>query len=131
MTSRADTELTDTIARILRLGTVMSAVIIAVGILMVLAVPPEGTPATLQAAIAMKFGGVSLSTSAWLGGFLKGDGLSVLQLGTLVLLATPLVRVGASVLLFRRERDGLYVRITLFVLAMLLIAIFVLGPLES
>lgn len=113
------------------MGTVLSASVIAVGLVLVLAVPPQGTPATLQAALGAKFGGVTLTPSGWLAGFLRGDGLSVLQLGTLVLLATPLVRVGASVILFHREKDTLYVRVTLLVLAMLLFAIFVLGPIES
>ena len=72
-----------------------------------------------------------MTPSAWLSGIVHGSAISILQLGTLTLLATPIVRVGASVLLFLREKDMLYVGVTLLVLGMLLLAIFVLGPLEA
>lgn len=46
--------------------------------------------------------------------------LALTQLGLLVLVATPVVRVGFSVIGFALERDRLYVAITLAVLAVLL-----------
>jgi uncharacterized membrane protein len=98
--------------------------------LMLLA-PPPGAPATLQATLAANFGRPTLSPSALLAGIGHGGALSVLQLGMLILIATPLTRVAASVLLFLRERDMLYVGVTLLVLGMLLFALFVVGPLES
>jgi uncharacterized membrane protein len=49
----------------------------------------------------------------------------------LILIATPVTRVAASVVLFLRERDFLYVGVTLLVLGMLLFALFVLGPFEA
>jgi uncharacterized membrane protein len=128
---RQDSELAYAISRILRLGMILSASIIAVGIILMLAFPPHGAPSSLHGVIAEDFGGPTLSFSGWLAGFAHGDPLSVLQLGTLVLLATPLVRVSASVLLFFREGDLLYVKLTLVVLAMLLFAILVLGPIEG
>jgi uncharacterized membrane protein len=48
---------------------------------------------------------------------LRGRGL--IQLGLLVLIATPVARVAFSVYAFLRERDWLYVGVTLLVLAML------------
>jgi uncharacterized membrane protein len=48
------------------------------------------------------------------------------QLGLVVLLATPVARVGASVLAFLLEGDRLYALITGIVLAVLLTSIFVL-----
>jgi uncharacterized membrane protein len=131
LTRRQDAELADAISRILRLGIILSASMIAVGIFLMLAFPPAGTPANLQSAIAARFGGPTMSTSGWLAGLAHGNALSVLQLGTLVLLATPLVRVSASVFLFYREKDMLYVKVTLLVLALLLFAIVVLGPVEG
>lgn len=44
----------------------------------------------------------------------------LIQLGLLLLIATPIARVVFSVYAFARERDRLYVGITLFVLALLL-----------
>jgi uncharacterized membrane protein len=52
--------------------------------------------------------------------------LAICQLGLLVLLATPVARVAASVVGFALERDRLYTAITLTVLAILLASIFVL-----
>ena len=52
--------------------------------------------------------------------------VGIAQLGLLVLLATPVVRVGASVAAFALERDRLYAGITLVVLAVLLGSLFLL-----
>ena len=128
---RREAGLNDTIGRILQVGIVLSAALIGIGIVLMVAVPPSGTPATLQGAISSKFGGPNLGASTWLSGIPRGNAVSVLQLGTLVLLATPLVRVGASVLLFLKVGDTVYVGITLLVLVMLLLAIAVVGPAEA
>lgn len=50
--------------------------------------------------------------------------VAITQLGLLLLLATPVVRVAASVVGFALERDRVYVAITLVVLAILLGSIF-------
>jgi uncharacterized membrane protein len=48
---------------------------------------------------------------------------AIIQLGLLLLVATPITRVGLSVLLFWRKKDYLYVGITSVVLTILLLAI--------
>ena len=50
---------------------------------------------------------------------LAGSGRGVIQLGVLVLLATPVARVAFSVAAFALQRDRLYVGVTLAVLAVL------------
>ncbi len=50
--------------------------------------------------------------------------IAIAQLGLLVLVATPVVRVIASVVGFALERDRLYVAITLGVLVILLVSLF-------
>ena len=52
------------------------------------------------------------------------DGRAVIQLGILVLVATPVIRVLFSVLAFGVQRDRLYVPITLVVLAILFDGLF-------
>lgn len=52
---------------------------------------------------------------------------AVLELGLLILIATPVFRVGASAVLFLVERDYLYAALTLVVLALLLASIFWIG----
>ena len=53
-------------------------------------------------------------------GALHLDGRAIIQLGLLLLIATPIARVAFSVVAFAIERDFLYVWVTLFVLAILL-----------
>jgi uncharacterized membrane protein len=57
---------------------------------------------------------------------LAGSSRGLIQLGLLLLIATPVGRVVFSVYAFLRERDWLYVVVTLFVLAVLLFSLF--GP---
>jgi uncharacterized membrane protein len=48
----------------------------------------------------------------------------IIQLGVLLLIATPVARVVFSVIAFARQRDHTYVVITLIVLAVLLFSLF-------
>ncbi|WP_419788558.1 DUF1634 domain-containing protein [Mucilaginibacter sp. SP1R1] len=48
----------------------------------------------------------------------------VIQLGVLVLIATPIMRIAFSLVAFIMERDKLYVFITLIVLCVMLFSIF-------
>ena len=126
---RAD--LNDAIVRILKYGVVLSSAAVAAGLVLMLVAPPPGTPGTLQGIVAANFGRPTLSLRAFASGVARGGAVAVLQLGLLILVATPITRVAASVLLFLRERDALYVGVTLLVLVMLLFALFVVGPLEG
>jgi uncharacterized membrane protein len=49
---------------------------------------------------------------------------AIIQLGLLLLIATPVARVLFSAIAFALERDAMYVGITLFVLAILLLSLF-------
>jgi uncharacterized membrane protein len=55
---------------------------------------------------------------------LEGRRRAVIQLGLLLLIATPVARVAFSVYAFARQRDFLYVGVTLTVLAILLYSLF-------
>jgi uncharacterized membrane protein len=57
-------------------------------------------------------------------GAVEGQALAVIQLGILVLIATPVARVLFSMLGFGLERDWMYVAITAIVLALLLYSLF-------
>ena len=50
-------------------------------------------------------------------------GRNIIQLGLLLLIATPVARVAFSVVAFALERDRLYVGVTLIVLAVLLFSL--------
>jgi uncharacterized membrane protein len=51
---------------------------------------------------------------------LTGHGRGLIQLGLLLLIATPIARVAFSLFAFVRQRDRLYVAVTVFVLGVLL-----------
>jgi uncharacterized membrane protein len=59
---------------------------------------------------------------------LEPRGRGLIQLGLLLLIATPVARVAFSVFAFARERDLTYVVLTLVVLAMLLYSLFLGEP---
>lgn len=54
----------------------------------------------------------------------SGNTLAVMQLGLLVLIATPIARVAFSIFAFAVEGDRMYVLVTLIVLAVLLYSLF-------
>jgi len=56
-----------------------------------------------------------------------GDGAAIVQLGLLLLIATPIARVVFAVVGFAIERDRLYVAVSLVVLAVLMISLFSLS----
>jgi uncharacterized membrane protein len=57
-------------------------------------------------------------------GVLEMSARAIIQLGLLLLIATPVVRVMFSAIAFAIERDGMYVIITLIVLGVLLFSLF-------
>lgn len=57
----------------------------------------------------------------------RGNGRGLIQLGLLVLIATPVMRVAFAAYAFLRSHDRLYVGITLLVLAILLFSLFATG----
>jgi uncharacterized membrane protein len=54
---------------------------------------------------------------------LAGSGRGLIQLGALLLIATPVARVVFTIYAFSRRRDVLYVVVTLVVLALLLFSL--------
>jgi uncharacterized membrane protein len=111
------------VSTVLLVGVTTSAVLIAAGFAGAFAVGWQGsllgTATTGANAAPTAFGGLP----ARLG---RLEPLAISQLGLLVLLATPVLRVATSVLGFTLEGDRLYAAITLAVLAVLLASIFVL-----
>jgi len=63
------------------------------------------------------------SLSGIIGSVLSFRGRGLIQLGLVLLIATPVARVAFCVLAFARERDWLYVVVTLIVLSALLFSL--------
>jgi uncharacterized membrane protein len=110
------------ISTVLICGVGASAILIGAGFLMALAVGWQGYifgPAPVSATATTDFSGLP-------GRLASGEPAAITQLGLVVLLATPVARVAASVLGFALEGDRLYAAITLAVLLVLLTSIFFL-----
>lgn len=73
-----------------------------------------GVPRGLESVTGVISGAVALRPSA------------IVQLGLLLLIATPVARVALSLVAFAHQRDGLYVLVTAIVLTLLLYGL--LGP---
>jgi uncharacterized membrane protein len=127
-----DTRVEQTIGNLLRAGVLLAAAVTAVGGAVYLArhgAEPtpnyrdfgEGAPRELrtpQGAAAAAVGGHDDE------GRRRGQGRALIALGAMLLIATPVARVVFTVYAFGRRRDGLYVVVTLTVLALLLFSLF-------
>jgi uncharacterized membrane protein len=104
------------LAHVLRVGVLLAAVVVAAGGAMFVLVhgsePPQhrvfqGEPASLRSVHAIVVEAMQLGPEG------------IIQLGLLLLIATPIARVVFSVIGFLKQRDWLYVAITMAVLALL------------
>jgi uncharacterized membrane protein len=109
------------VSAVLIVGVVTSAALIGTGFVAALVVGWQGSllGAAPASAATTDFSGLAARLADL-------EPAAVVQLGLLVLLATPVVRVAASVIGYTLEGDRLYAAITLTVLAILLLSIFVL-----
>ncbi len=112
-----DEEVELLVGALLRTGVVVSAGVVLLGgaifLLHSWAVAPDyrvfrGEPSDLRSVTGILKGAVAL------------HGRSLIQLGLLFLIATPIARVAFSAVAFFKQRDYVYVWITLTVLAVLL-----------
>jgi uncharacterized membrane protein len=123
-----DQQVDEVIGNLLRAGVLASALITAVGGIVYLAHhggersnhgtfhgEPKELPDLNRPSGAIRYA-------------LQQRGRGLIQLGILVLLATPVARVIFSVFAFFRQHDHTYVIVTLIVLAVLLYSLFGQGP---
>lgn len=105
------------IGALLRTGVMLAAAVVLFGAVVYLARHGH------QVATYGVFRGESESLTTVSGiihGALHMSGSAIIQLGLLILIATPVARVAFSAVAFALEHDYLYVAITLFVLGVLL-----------
>src|SRR5262245_51572243 len=117
MAGWSDERVEQFLGNLLRAGVVLAAVVVLAGGVVYLARHGgervdhkvfRGEPADLRTPSGIVADAVALS------------GRGIIQLGLLLLVATPVARVAFSVAAFGRQRDRLYVLLTLLVLAVLL-----------
>jgi uncharacterized membrane protein len=112
-----DEQVEQIVGNLLRAGVMAAAAVVAVGGILYLirygATAPDyrvfhGEPSDLR------------SLSGVVRDALAGRRRGLIQLGLVLLIATPVARVAFSVLAFARQRDRTYVLVTLIVLALLI-----------
>ena len=116
MATFTDKEMEIEIGLMLRIGVSISAAVVFLGgILYLISVQqlPDYVHFHATAKPLRTVGGV-------LGGVARFDAASVIQLGILLLIATPVVRVVFCVVGFARQKDRLYVAVSVLVLAILI-----------
>jgi uncharacterized membrane protein len=124
-THEEDQRLEVAIAMLLRTGVIIAAVLVAIGGVLALRHPelpvpsfkvfhaPGEDPTTVAPHAAIH------SIAAIFHQLRDGSGASIIALGLLVLIATPIARVVFAIIGFARERDMLYTIISFVVLAIL------------
>jgi uncharacterized membrane protein len=117
----------EVIGNVLRAGVVASAAVILIGTILLVAT--SGFSGTSMALTynpnQIPHGTFDVSIAGLVKGLIGFQPYSIIELGVIILLATPVSRVLISVLLFAAEGDRLYVYITAVVLALLLFSMLV------
>jgi uncharacterized membrane protein len=115
------------LANLLRFGVIISAAVILVGLLIFVF-----RYSTLSASPYIQYhsgkaphGNFSVSLPSMVSGLASFNPYSIIELGLLLLLATPVSRVFLSIVLFQLEGDRRYVYITLAVFLILLFSMIV------
>lgn len=102
------------IVKLLRIGVLISATLIMIGLIMMYIKGGADYKNSDIASFGVVFKGI-----------LEFEPVSIIMLGLLVLIITPVLRVAISLLVFAREKDYLYVKVTAVVLFILVISFFI------
>lgn len=110
------------ISYVLRTGVLIAAALVAIGLVMFFVDVANGTTSG-QAKDILKHGGkqITVSWTSIAHGVTHGDALSVIELGLLVLILTPVSRVLLTLVLFLIEKDPVFVIVSAIVLFVLML----------
>lgn len=107
------------ISNLLRIGVIISAIFILIGLIMFLVTGNSGYPES----------SFPYSVGLILHGLITLKPYGIILTGLLLLILTPIFRVGISIIIFFQEKDYLYMIITSIVLIVLIIS-FLLGKIS-
>lgn len=114
------------VSSLLRYGVLLSALTIVFGLLLLVAERGAESLVTLPAGAVFGAGVAPGSLHDLFARLSFAHPLAVMDFGLVLLIATPVMRVAASIVAFALERDWLYTAITAFVFAMLMVG-FAIG----
>lgn len=116
-----DYDMEQLIGQVLRYGVLISGIIAIIGGLWYLYQQGSGIPHYTS------FNGEPAGYTTLTGifeGLGRGSATEIIQLGVVILIATPILRIIFSLISFIVEKDKMYVMITLLVLAIILFSMF-------
>jgi len=115
-------DLNDVIGYTLRIGVIISVILILIGLLLIYREPNFNdlvSPHSRTNTSIINPNTVPIQA-------FHGDGLNLILLGLMVLIATPVARVLIGIIDFALKKDKLYTIITIIVFFNLMLAIFIL-----
>lgn len=107
------------ISKFLRAGVLLSATVIFTGFSLFLITGKSGYPENYYPASPIEI----------FSGLIELKSYAIILSGLILLILTPVFRVGVSILVFIKEKDKLYIRIATSVFIILIIS-FILGKVE-
>ncbi len=114
------------ISYVLRFGVLLAGAVILLGLTLFVAQEPlPGQPATPSNLAGRNAEGVTISPSAIANGVRAGDPIAIIEIGVLMLIFTPIVRVAMTVVLFTAQQDHAFVLFSAIVLSILAAALIV------
>jgi uncharacterized membrane protein len=126
------TDFKSAIGLVLRYGVIASFVVVALGSALLFLEGQTGYyPMGSAEQLFDSQNGSLIGLAPLIQGVASAKPYAVIDLGLVVLLATPVARVVISVFLFMEEKRYAFVAITATVLAILLLSMFVVAPLVS
>ena len=129
---RKESEFSTVIGLVLRYGVVLSFAIISIGSALLFLEGQTGYyPLGTAEQLFERHNRFLIGLIPLLQGVVAAKPYAIIDLGLLVLLATPIARVFISIFLFLEERRYAFVLITVTVLGLLLFSAFILDPLLS
>lgn len=119
-------EFEEVVSYTLRFGVLASVVLIVTGLVIIAVKPPEPGLLERLANPRSPINTSLVSPGDVLAGSARLNGLDIVLLGLIVLIATPVVRVVVGLAQFIHERNYIYIVITAFVLFNLLFSILLI-----
>jgi len=118
------------LSNLLRTGVIASLTLVVIGAILSFVHHPSYLSSPAELTRLTDSGSVfPFSWGDIAAGVLDLHGQAVIMVGLLLLIATPILRVAVSALIFIYQRDRIYTLITIVVLSLLLLS-FVLGKVE-
>src|SRR5262245_30874391 len=115
------------LGRVLRIGVAAAALLVLFGLVLFVAHDRGHTRISLATALGRGTPVRPLGPGDVLAGLRATQAAAYIELGLLVLILTPIVRVGMTLVLFERQRDWTFVVLSAAVFAILVFGLFGIG----